>query len=267
MTRGFVIFAYNSDQLDYLSLAAWSAQNIHRHLDLPVCVITDSDHIPDRYEFDQVIQAPRSGTGSRYFADLDATVPWYNGNRSDAYALSPWDQTLVLDADYVVVSDQLKCLFDADQDFLAHQQAYDVTEKDNFDELNCFGRYHNPMSWATVMLFRRSQQAELIFDTMQMIRHNWDHYRNLFGIVQSNYRNDFALSIALSTVNGHVSNQPTIPWRLATVTHEHRLSQIGPDHYRVDWLTADSKPHWINVTQDFHAMGKQQLGAIVANSR
>jgi hypothetical protein len=267
MTRGIVIFAYNSDQLDYLGLAAWSAQNIHRHLDLPVCVITDCDHIPDRYQFDQVIQAARSGTGSRYFADLDATVPWYNGNRVDAYALSPWDQTLVLDADYVVASDQLKCLFDTDQDFLAHQQAYDVTGKDNFDELNCFGRYHNPMSWATVMLFRRSQQAELIFDTMQMIRHNWDHYRNLFGIDQSNYRNDFALSIALSTVNGHVLDQPSIPWSLATVTHEHQLSQIEQDHYRVDWLTADSKPRWIDITQDFHAMGKQQLGAIIANSR
>ena len=100
-----------------------------------------------------------------------------------------------------------------------------------------------------------------------MIRHNWDHYRNLFGINQSNYRNDFALSIALSTVNGHVLDQLTIPWSLATVTHEHKLSQISQDHYRVDWLTADSKPRWINVTQDFHAMGKQQLGAIIANSR
>jgi hypothetical protein len=41
MTQGVVIFAFNNEQIDYLAMAAWSARNIRRHLDLPTCVITD----------------------------------------------------------------------------------------------------------------------------------------------------------------------------------------------------------------------------------
>jgi hypothetical protein len=44
------------------------------------------------------------------------------------------------------------------------------------------------------------------------------------------------------------------------------LTQLDADSYRVDFLTPDKKARWITLTQDFHAMGKQQLGAIVANS-
>ena len=51
MTAGVVIFAYDNDLVDYVAMAAWSAGNIHRHLNLPVCVITDLETIPDHYPF------------------------------------------------------------------------------------------------------------------------------------------------------------------------------------------------------------------------
>jgi hypothetical protein len=36
--------------------------------------------------------------------------------------------------------------------------------------------------------------------------------------------------------------------------------------YKVEYVTGDDKPKWIVLKQqDFHAMGKQALGAIVAN--
>jgi hypothetical protein len=265
MTTGVLIFAYNNEHLDYLALANWSAKNIRQHLNLPVCVVTDLP-IPSNYHFEQTIYAPSQGTSQRWFADIDKTVPWHNGNRVDAYALTPWEKTLVLDADYVVNSDQLKTLLDVDQDFIAHKTAYDVTGLDPFDDLNNFGRFNMPMWWATVMLFRRSDTTKLIFDTMGMIRNNWDHYRNLYGIGRSTYRNDYSLSIALNIVNGHTLDHAEIPWKLATVTHEKRLAHLTGDRYRVDFQTADQKSRWISITGDFHAMGKGNLGEIVAKS-
>ena len=266
MTTGALIFAYNNEHLDYLALANWSAKNIRRHLDLPVCVVTDMT-VPSNYHFEQVIYAPPSRVVSqRWFADIDKTVPWHNGNRVDAYELSPWEKTLVLDADYVVNSNQLKSLLNVDQDFIAHKTAYDVTGIDTFEDLNSFGRFKMPMWWATVMLFRRSNTTKLIFDTMEMIRNNWAHYRNLFGIGRSTYRNDYSLSIALSIVNGHTLDHAGIPWKLATVTHEKRLSQLTDGQYRVDFVTPDQKSKWITVSGDFHAMGKGNLGEIVAKS-
>jgi hypothetical protein len=265
MTTGVLIFAYNNEHIDYLAMAAWSAKNIRRHLKLPVCVVTDLP-VPAEYNFEQVVYAATESQNSRWFADIDATVTWYNGNRSNAYELSPWDQTLVLDADYVVASNQLSRLLAIDQDFLCHRWAYDVTGLQPFDDNNFFGLHQMPMSWATVMLFQRSKTAELIFESMQMVRDNWNHYRNLYGILKPTYRNDHALSIALNIVDGHTLRIPAIPWQLATVTPDNRLTHITQDSYRVDFTTADKKTRWIQLTNDFHAMGKQHLGAIIANN-
>jgi len=264
MTTGVLIFAFNNEQVDYLAMANWSAQNIRRHLGLPVAVVTDLT-VPLHYRFEQVIYATPAGNQERKFDDLSAPVTWYNGNRVDAYALSPWSKTLVLDADYVVATDQLKEILNINQDFIAHRWAYDVVAHPNFDEHNSFGQYRMPMWWATVMLFRRSEQARLIFESMQMIRNNWSHYKSLYHIGRTTYRNDYALSIALGMVNGHTINHAGIPWKLATVTHNQRLTQLAPDQYRVDFVAQDGKPRWIQLEQDFHAMGKAQLGAIIDN--
>jgi hypothetical protein len=113
------------------------------------------------------------------------------------------------------------------------------------------------------MLFRRSQHARLIFESMQMIRSNWNHYKALYNIGRTTYRNDFALSIALGMVNGHTLNHAEIPWGLATITHNQKLTQLDLDQYRVEFVTQDGKSKWIQLAQDFHAMGKGQLGAII----
>jgi len=263
--KGALIFAFNNEQIDYVSLAAWSARRIHQHFDIPVCLVTNTD--VDNPVFDCVVKTDAGVSTSRHFSDYDANVVWHNGNRASAYELSPWDTTLVLDADYVVASNNLRTLFDADQDFLAHNHAYDVTGRNDFSGLNCFGRHRMPMWWATVMMFRRSKQAELIFDSMNMIRDNWQHYRNLYGNSQGTFRNDHALTIALGIVNGHTLEHSAIPWSLASLTPEHRLQQTDADTFRVDFTTDNNKPKWIELRgQDFHAMGKKTLGDIVAST-
>lgn len=264
MTTGALIFAFNNEQIDYVSMAAWSAENIHHHLDIPVCVVTDSDTHDAR--FDRIIHIERTATDQqREFADIDGRVTWYNQDRVDAYALSPWDQTLVLDADYVVASPQLEMILLAPQAFLCHRSAWDPASGKFLDNLNHFGRNRMPMWWATVMMFRRDNIAEYIFDSMKMIRDNWQHYRDLYGIGRSNYRNDFALSIALGLVSGHTLKVDTIPWDLTTIMPEHKISKTGRDQFRVEFQR-DGKPRHITLgSMDFHAMGKGQLGGIIEN--
>jgi hypothetical protein len=249
MTTGAVIFARNNEHIDYVAMARWSAQNIQRHLGIPTHIITDS--------------APSDN--ARHFADV-GQVTWHNLNRMDAYRLSPWDRTLVLDADYVVATDQLRSVIDCNVDFLAHRWAFDVTGCNNFTGLNWFGDVGMPMWWATVMVFNKSKSAELIFDAMAMIRDNWTHYRNIYKNSIATYRNDHALSIALGIVNGHTLTHAGIPWSLASLTPDHDLTQLDQDRYRVDFVNTQGQARWIELRQDFHAMGKRQLGDIVANN-
>ena len=43
MTAGALIFAFNNEQIDYVSMAKWSAKNIERHLGIPTRIITNDD--------------------------------------------------------------------------------------------------------------------------------------------------------------------------------------------------------------------------------
>jgi len=265
MTTGALIFAFDNESTDYVTMAGWSARNIRRHLNIPTAVVTDAQPEDPRLRgFDQVISAAPDAGGTRWFEDYQATVTWHNAGRTDAYTLSPWDQTLVLDADYVVASAQLKILLDSNQEFLAHATAYDITGVDNFVGLNEYGEYKIPMSWATVMMFRRSTHAELIFDCMRMIRDNWRHYKDLYRIASSTYRNDHALSIALNIVNGQILQHHSIPWGLASVTPEHIVTRTSKDCYRIDYVDQEKRPRWTTIrNQDFHAMGKRHLEKII----
>jgi hypothetical protein len=267
MTTGALIFAYNNETVDYLSMAAWSASNIHRHLDIPVCLVTDSNSADLKNQFDQVIVVDSPITEQkRYFRDYQAAGTWFNTNRVSAHDLTPWDQTLLLDADYVVASDQLGVLLDLNQDFLAHNRADDISGNLSFRGNATFGTYCMPMSWATVVCFRKSKTSELIFHSMEMIRNNWNHYLELYHVGDRIYRNDYALSIAMNMVDGHGLTNPVIPWSLATVTPETKLTQLDQDIYRIDYRNNEDKPKWITLRQDFHAMCKRDLGEIVANS-
>ena len=78
MTQGVVIFAFNNEATDYIAMAAWSAKNIRRHLNLPVALVTDNPEAAAKHSFEHIIvTAPDTG-GARYFADYKQTITWHN---------------------------------------------------------------------------------------------------------------------------------------------------------------------------------------------
>ena len=265
MTTGALMFAFNNESIDYMALAAWNSHNIRRHLGIPVAVITDDpgDHGRD---FDQVIiSARRQDSGQRNFGDT-GPVHWHNTNRMDAYHLSPWSQTLLLDADYVVASDQLKVVLQSSEEIMCHRWANDITGQDDFSTMNYFGNFRMPQWWATVVMFRRAARTEIVFDCMTMIREHWQHYRRLYGNRQSLYRNDHALSIALNIESGHTLLTTDIPWSLATVMPQHQITHTGADSYRISYQDSQQKSRWIDTQgQDLHVMAKKSLGDIIAS--
>ena len=263
MTTGALIFAFNNESTDYLAMAEWSARRIRRFLDIPVAVVTD--HATDR-AFDRVIVTTADSGGTRHWEDYGTTTTWYNGNRAAAYELSPWDRTLLLDADYVVNGRELATLLDCRQQFLAHNHACDITGQTDFGSLNVFGRHRLPLWWATVIMFQRGAVSQYVFDMMAMIRANWDHYRDLYGIDRATYRNDFALSIALMLVNGCTDRVDHIPWTLCSITPQAQLTyEPQQDVFGVAWQDQRNIPKYTPLNGlDFHAMGKSHLERIIA---
>jgi hypothetical protein len=209
MSKGIVIFAYNG-AYDYVDMARTSAALAKRHLKLPVTLITDQT--VDYPEFDTVIVHERTDPVQLKMTDGEPK-PWHNQTRPTVYALTPYEQTLVIDADYFVMNSELRNLFNTDLDFACYNTAQDIT---GVAELQSnIGSTSIPMQWATVIYFRQSELAEAVFDFMLYIRQNYEFYSLMYNFRSDKYRNDFALSIAIQTLTGYnTGNFAQIPGTL-----------------------------------------------------
>jgi len=259
MSCGVILFAFNNEKTDYVKLANASAIRILKWLDLPTTVVTDN---PVTFEncFDNVIIIDKPNYGTRVFSDYDARVNWYNFNRYKAYELSPYDRTLLLDADYIVSSNDLKKLFDTNNSFLCHRNAFNLVDE-SLTVSNYFGLFNMPMFWATVVYFKKDIVAKSIFDSMKMIQNNYEHYSNLYQFTKHPYRNDYALSIALNINSGHFINSKeyTIPWDLASVVPENKIVKINENSFEVFYK---DNLRVIVKDKDLHIMGKKYLEEI-----
>ena len=125
MTRGIVMHAYNNDQVDYSLIALCNALAIKSNLNVPVCLITYSGSAEWLVEsqgqalvdkaFDEIIINDgvfdeHLKVSRRRFSDTPHTtftLPWYNTTRADTYELTPFDETLLIDSDYLVMDNTL----------------------------------------------------------------------------------------------------------------------------------------------------------------
>ena len=103
MSSGAIEFPFNSDKCHYYEMAEFTAKRINHFLDLPVTIVTDESSLPkkSKYKFDKIITTVPDRSNYR-----DSGI-WINKGRYQAYEFSPYDETLLLDVDYMVNSDQL----------------------------------------------------------------------------------------------------------------------------------------------------------------
>ena len=215
-SRGVVLFAFNTDTVDYVAIADNCAKLIAKNLKLPVTLVTDSGTSP-KFSYDQVITVDYHGVNQRTDVVTRKQVQWKNFGRHTVYEHSPYDHTLMLDTDYLVLDESLLKLFDQDYDYKI------MGHSDDFDKsmTSRMGNVSLPYLWATVVLFRKSPRSECFFSLVGKIQRNWGYYRSLFNVDGSQYRNDFAFAMADIILNGYSLNRPnTIPWNMLTVAGE-----------------------------------------------
>lgn len=267
MKTGALLFAYNTGDTDYLKIAEFTAKNISRWLGIPTSIVTD-----DNYEssvFDKVIINQNTKSSKRYFYDRNSSVEWRNSGRSHAYDLTPYDQTLLLDVDYIIASDQLQTVLNSSHDFICPASAIEVSGTKG--DSPTFGKFNMRMFWATVIMFRKTVHTQIIFELMKMIENNFSHYANLYGFPETPYRNDYALSIALSVVSGHLETKNhAIPWPMINIHPEHEVKMVDDDCFEVTYKKTSGRREKLFrnkiKNQDIHIMGKSSLEKIIEAS-
>lgn len=262
MSKGILLFAFNSPKFNYYDMAVATAKRINHFLGLPVTVVTDTDSLPtdESTVFDNVIIAEADKTNNRDWG------MWINKGRYRAYALSPYDETILLDTDYMVNSTKLLKLFDMNTDFCCHDTTSFLMDPKAAQEV--LSVYSYKTLWATVVMFKKTDRARQIFECLEMIQNNFDHYAMIHGFVAGTFRNDYALTLATRIVNGHVNpKSDIIPWNLVHVGKNTSVYKNIEDEFNTEYtVTFDNwnrgkirKEYMIIKDTDFHVMNKENF--------
>lgn len=212
MTKGILCFAFNNPQVDYVKQAIFLAKRSQQFLRLPVTLITsESEYIDnvlsaEKRMFDKIIPVEKSKnvTWKRYYNGPFHwnSLPFNNKHRSLAYELSPYDQTILLDTDYIINSKQLLKCFNSKEKLMFNKDAVDLARWRNTKEFNYINDSGIDFHWATAVYFKKSKKAKLFFDTLRHVEENYDHYAMTYDVGTVTFRNDHAFSIAAHMLNG-----------------------------------------------------------------
>lgn len=222
MSRGIVLFGINNARINYVKLAIIAAGFIRNNMPgIPICLITDKksqdeseslvkyfDKIIILPEEDQLFENNRTYRDTQYYHMTDS---FKNETRSKVYDLSPYEETLLLDTDYLMCSDILNSVWGSTYDVMINKTAinllHDPLEGDE-DRLNKFGI---KMYWATAIYFKKCEKAEELFNLVEHIKQNWQFYKLVYDFPGSLFRNDFAFSIAIHMLNGFEETSEIFP--------------------------------------------------------
>ena len=214
MSRGFVIFAVNNDRVNYLRLAIVCATLIKKHMpNENICLITDEHSNYEKIDltlyFNDVVFLPseekrlfenkRKYLDTQYYA---VEAEFKNSARNSVYDLSPYDETILIDSDYLVCSNTLSKCWDSTNDLMISKSAIDLFHYTLNGPEHRLNDYGIKMYWATIIYFKKSHQNELLFGLVEHIKNNWEFYKLVYGFPGHLYRNDYSFSIAIHILNG-----------------------------------------------------------------
>lgn len=246
MSKGILFFAHNNNQVDYGKIAYVSALYAKKNLGLPISLVTDSgslrwikeeDKIPVDEIFDKVILTDHIDLDLRvsrryYDGSLEyKRAEFKNGYRAWAYEFSPYEKTLVLDVDLLVVNDRLNKVWDSDADFMINKYSHDLARDRNNFEFTRVSDHGIDFFWATAFYFKKTSWAEAFFGLCQHIVENYEYYRFMYRIDNPLMRNDYAFSIAVHMIGGFSNkiNPPSLPCEIYHTLDRDELVKVNND--------------------------------------
>lgn len=272
MTRGYLILAQNSKKEDYVKMAYALALSIKatQSTVTNVCLATDRPILDEKVKsaFDSIVDIP--------WTDNAADSKWKIENKWKYFHMSPYDETITLDADMVFPTDISHWW-----DVLCQRDMWITNKPRTFKgEIITSTKYRNtfvanelPNVYTAFMYFKKSRLAAEVFKMTEYIFQNWEkfYYDYLDETRPKALSGDvaFALAVKLLGVEDEVmSNSELLPsfvhmkghlqninerfitekWteHIPTYFKEDATFKVGnyeqtlPFHYHVkEWLTQD----------------------------
>lgn len=276
LSKGALLIARNNGTLDYAKQAVFLAKRIKKYLNISTSVITDSTdyvyHSLEHKVFDEIINIDYTDDNNirKYYDGTlsSRTLSFKNNYRINAYDLSPYDETLLLDTDYIISNDLFKSCFDSLSDLQMFSKSQDIANIRDSKQFTHISEYSIDFYWATVVFFRKTPNNKLFFDLIKHIQDNWSHYVSVYQLPSVMFRNDFAFSIAVHILNGFMSGNyvTPLPGKHLYTTDKDILWKLEDDNFTFLVEKKDYVGEYTAVKtqgQSIHVMNKFSLERII----
>lgn len=256
MTQGFLVFAHDNEQIEYGVLALGQAKRIRDILGKPVSLVLDSkteNNLKTKYPsypefFDKIIRQESLATQTKRYGSVTNQLTFHNLDRIDAYSLTPYDETIVIDTDVLIQTTNLNKLWNSSEDLLVCDKSSDLYGNIE-QEFTWVSDRSIKFYWATVVYFKKSDVVELFFKHCQWVKEHYQWLSYVYELPSGPLRNDFVWSIALHDLNCPAE---TIPFNL--LYSNDRMYDISKDTVR--FLTPKGL---CKVSHDVHVFNKYDL--------
>ena len=273
MNKGIVLFAHNNRQIDYARMSLLSAKLAKKNLKVPVSLVSDPSTVEWMKEsdifleaskvFEQIIitQRPEDNNMKNYHDGKNKNVaPFTNGNRSSVYDLTPYDRTLLIDTDYLVLSDSLNEFWDVESDLMMSPRYNDIMGNDRIGYLDRhISETGVEMYWATTVMFTKNDYTKMFFDLVAYIKEEYKMFADVFRFNPIIFRNDIAFSIAKHILNGYQKVEEYNLPDVFSVTDQDILYDVSKD--KIKFLIS-SMDRYLATTvdnKDVHVMNKYSI--------
>lgn len=281
MRSGIAFFAYNTEQIDYIRLATIAGRYVKRHMpSRDVCLITDAGtwdwFSKGPYKeyadlaFDDVVLAEadnkvnkRTHFDSPYFK---FTSDFKNGNKHRVFKYTPYDQTLLIDIDYIMQNNSLEYVFDTDNAVTLFNAAESLIGEPPALPQQKLSEQGIPMLWSTAIYFDKNNSlTELFFDIWEHVGNHYDFYKFLYGFPGTMYRTDFCVSIAAHMLNGMGYGEliGSFPKPMINMSQHDDIAKINSTDEWI-YLVNNRKENWQDsltsiARENVHVMNKRSL--------
>lgn len=275
MNKGVLLFAQNSEKLDYALMSIISGGLAKKHLGVPVSLVTDvhtldwmkqsNVYAQAKNIFEHIIEIDIDKSKNvRKLKDGNANdlVPFRNFSRSLAWQVTPYERTLLIDSDFLIFSNNLNQYWEVDCDIMIAESMADLADK---DRSGYHDRYISDtgshLYWATTVMFTKNQSTKTFFDTVQTIRDNYKLFSEIYRFDNRIYRNDISFSIAKHMLDGFRTNTEYSLPPVNTVYDSDILESVKSDGNLIFLISQNGNFYSPLATKniDVHIMNKQSI--------
>ena len=226
MSRGYLVMAQGAD---YLIMAEALARSIKQSQSevINISIITDQTTV-DQTLFDKVIKLEN---------DISGDATWKIHNRCKFYDLTPYDETVILDADMLFIDDVSHWwkLF-SNYKFLYTKNVTtfrgDIVKSNPYRE--AFDANNLPYVYSAFTYFKKCDKSKSVFNLVTSMMTNWDEWVDRYAPEKKQEFPSLDLAIAMAIDILDIASECESPLDFPTFTHMKSGCQ-GWKHYNEDW--------------------------------